>query len=98
MLSRLSSSAAALLLFAALVPAQAAAPSNNAIDQQVEAARVQQAVPGLALLVMKNGKIEPLAIIKGGASVKYEDFIKSAAATPACDNAGSARSSLVLKR
>ena len=57
MLSRLSSSAAALLLFAALVPAQAAAPSNNAIDQQVEAARVQQAVPGLALLVMKNGKI-----------------------------------------
>lgn len=57
MLSRLSSSAAALLLIAAIVPAQAAVPSISAINQQVEAARVQQAVPGLALLVMKNGKI-----------------------------------------
>ena len=37
----------------------------------------------MTIFMMKNGKIEPLAIIKGGASVKYEDFIKSAAATPA---------------
>lgn len=57
MLSRLTSPAAALFLVAAMVPARAANPSNTAIDQQVEAARAQQAVPGLALLVMKNGKI-----------------------------------------
>ena len=37
----------------------------------------------MTIFMMKNGKIEPLAIIKGGASVKYEDFIKSAAAEPA---------------
>lgn len=57
MLSRLSSSVAALVLATATMPAHAAAPSVDAIDQQVEAARVKQAVPGLALLVMKNGKI-----------------------------------------
>lgn len=57
MLSRLSPSAAALLLVAAITPAKAAAPSLQPIDQQVEAARVQQSVPGLAMLVMKNGKI-----------------------------------------
>ncbi len=37
----------------------------------------------MTIFMMKNGKIEPLAIIKGGASVKYEDFVKSAATTPA---------------
>ncbi len=57
MLSRLSPSAALILLVAAITPAQAAAPTADAIATQVETARVQQAVPGLALLVMKNGKI-----------------------------------------
>ena len=37
----------------------------------------------MTIFIMKGGRIEPLAIIKGGASVKYEDFIKSAAAAPA---------------
>ena len=59
MLSRLTSPAAAvLLLFAAIVPAWAAAPNNQTIAKQVEAARLKQAVPGLALLVMKDGQIQ----------------------------------------
>jgi branched-chain amino acid transport system substrate-binding protein len=39
----------------------------------------------MTIFIMKAGKIEPLAIIKGGTSVKFEDFIKAAspAAAPA---------------
>jgi branched-chain amino acid transport system substrate-binding protein len=37
----------------------------------------------MTIFMMKSGKIEPLAIIKGGNSVKYEDFVKAAAAAPA---------------
>ena len=37
----------------------------------------------MTIFMMKSGKIEPLAIIKGGESVKFEDFVKSAAAAPA---------------
>jgi branched-chain amino acid transport system substrate-binding protein len=36
----------------------------------------------MTIFMMKAGKIEPLAIIKGGESIKFEDFMK-AAATPA---------------
>jgi len=37
----------------------------------------------MTIFMMKSGKIEPLAIIKGGNSVKYEDFVKAATAAPA---------------
>ena len=37
----------------------------------------------ITIFIMKGGKIAPLAIIKNGASTKFEDFIKSAAPTPA---------------
>ena len=37
----------------------------------------------MTIFTMKGGKIEPLAIIKGGATVKYEDFMKAAAPAPA---------------
>ena len=37
----------------------------------------------MTIFMMKSGKIEPLAIIKGGTSVKYEDFVKAATAAPA---------------
>ena len=37
----------------------------------------------MTIFMMKRGKIEPLAIIKGGNSVKYEDFVKAATAAPA---------------
>ncbi len=37
----------------------------------------------MTIFMMKSGKIEPLAIITGGASVKYEDFVKAAAAAAA---------------
>jgi CubicO group peptidase (beta-lactamase class C family) len=57
MLSRLSLPVTALMLVSAIAPASAAEPINPAIVQQVEAARVNQGVPGLALLVMKNGQI-----------------------------------------
>lgn len=57
MLSRLSSSVAALLLCVAIQPAAAAEPSIPIIAAQVEAARLQQNIPGLALLVMKNGQV-----------------------------------------
>lgn len=33
----------------------------------------------MTIFMMKSGRIEPLAIVKGGATIKYEDFIKSAA-------------------
>ena len=33
----------------------------------------------MTIFMMKSGKIEPLAIVKAGATIKYEDFIKSAA-------------------
>ena len=38
----------------------------------------------MTIFTMKGGKIEPLAIIKGGKTIKFEDFIKAAeAAAPA---------------
>jgi len=37
----------------------------------------------MTIFMMKSGKIEPLAIIKCGASVKYEDYVKAAAPAPA---------------
>ena len=33
----------------------------------------------MTIFMMKSGKIEPLAIVKAGATIKYDDFIKSAA-------------------
>ena len=44
----------------------------------------------MTIFLMKGGKIEPLAVIKDGASVKFEDFIKSAAAAPAAAPAAAA--------
>ena len=44
----------------------------------------------MTIFMMKSGKIEPLAIIKGGNSVKYEDFVKAAAAAPAAAPVASA--------
>ncbi len=45
----------------------------------------------MTIFSMKSGKIEPIAIIKGGKTIKYEDFIKAAApaapAAPAADAA-----------
>jgi branched-chain amino acid transport system substrate-binding protein len=37
----------------------------------------------MTIFMMKSGKIEPLAIIKGGAAVKYEDYVKAAVPAPA---------------
>ena len=37
----------------------------------------------MTIFIMKGGKIEPLAIIKSGQTIKYEDFIKAAAPAPA---------------
>ena len=31
---------------------------------------------------MKDGKLEPIAIIKGGKTVSYEDFVKASAPAP----------------
>ncbi len=37
----------------------------------------------MTILTMKGGKIEPIAIITGGKTVKFEDFIKASAPAPA---------------
>jgi branched-chain amino acid transport system substrate-binding protein len=37
----------------------------------------------MTIFIMKAGKIEPLAIIKSGKTIPYEDFVKAAAAVPA---------------
>jgi len=38
----------------------------------------------MTIFVMKGGKIEPIAIIKGGKTTRFEDFLKAAApAAPA---------------
>ncbi len=37
----------------------------------------------MTIFTMKGGKIEPLAIVKGSATINYADFIKSAAVQPA---------------
>jgi branched-chain amino acid transport system substrate-binding protein len=37
----------------------------------------------MTIFKMTGGKIEPLAIIKGGNTIKYEDFVKPATVTPA---------------
>jgi branched-chain amino acid transport system substrate-binding protein len=37
----------------------------------------------ITIFMMKSGKIEPLAIIKGGASMKYQDYVKAATPAPA---------------
>jgi branched-chain amino acid transport system substrate-binding protein len=34
----------------------------------------------MTIFTMKDGKIEPIAIIKGGKTIKFEDFVKEAAA------------------
>ena len=44
----------------------------------------------MTIFTMKAGKIEPVAIIKGGKSAKFEDFIKAAAAAPAAAPAAAA--------
>jgi branched-chain amino acid transport system substrate-binding protein len=42
----------------------------------------------MTIFTMKGGKIEPIAIIKSGKTIKYEDFLKAAApAAPAADAA-----------
>ena len=35
----------------------------------------------MTIFTMKGGKIEPIAIIKGGKTIKFEDFLKAAAGT-----------------
>ncbi len=37
----------------------------------------------MTIFVMKGGKIEPLAVIKGGKSVSFEEFVKASAPAPA---------------
>ncbi len=37
----------------------------------------------MTIFTMKGGKLEPIAIIKGGQTVAYEDFVKAAAPAPA---------------
>jgi len=37
----------------------------------------------MTIFTMKGGKLEPIAIIKGGQTIAYEDFVKGAAAAPA---------------
>ncbi len=32
---------------------------------------------------MKDGKLTPIAIIKGGQTISFDDFVKAAAAAPA---------------
>ena len=45
----------------------------------------------MTIFTMKGGKIEPIAIIKGGKTIKFEDFIKAAeAAAPAAAPAAAA--------
>ena len=36
----------------------------------------------MTIFIMKSGRIEPLAIIKGGQTIKYADFVKTAATPP----------------
>jgi branched-chain amino acid transport system substrate-binding protein len=36
----------------------------------------------MTIFIMKSGRIEPVAIIKGGQTIKYEDFVKAAASPP----------------
>jgi len=46
----------------------------------------------MTIFIMKGGKIEPVAIIKGGKTVKFEDFLKAAApAAPAAAPAEAAK-------
>ncbi|MEW5863091.1 MAG: branched-chain amino acid ABC transporter substrate-binding protein [Pseudomonadota bacterium] len=37
----------------------------------------------MTIFTMKGGKLEPIAIVKGGQTIAYEEFIKGAAAAPA---------------
>jgi branched-chain amino acid transport system substrate-binding protein len=37
----------------------------------------------ITMFTMKDGKLAPIAIIKGGQTVSYEDFVKALAAVPA---------------
>ena len=37
----------------------------------------------MTIFIMKGGRIEPVAIVKGGQSIKYEDYAKAAAPAPA---------------
>ena len=34
----------------------------------------------MTIFAMKSGKVEPVAIIKSGNTIKFEDFVKAAAA------------------
>lgn len=44
----------------------------------------------MTIFKMTGGKIEPLAIIKGGQTIKYEDFAKPATVTPVAADAAAA--------
>ena len=37
----------------------------------------------ITMFVMKGGKLEPTAIVKGGKTTSYEDFVKASAPAPA---------------
>ena len=39
---------------------------------------------------MKDGKLAPIAIIKGGKTIAYDEFVKAAAAAPAAPAAPAA--------
>src|ERR1700687_1074920 len=37
----------------------------------------------ITIFTMKDGKLAPIAIIKGGQTISYEDFVKASAPAPA---------------
>jgi branched-chain amino acid transport system substrate-binding protein len=45
----------------------------------------------ITIFTMKAGKLEPIAIVKGGQTVSYEDFIKASAPAPAAAPAAEAK-------
>ena len=44
----------------------------------------------MTIFTMKGGKLDPIAIVKGDKTMTYDEFVKSAAATPAPSGAPAA--------
>ena len=44
----------------------------------------------MTIFTMKDGKLAPVAIIKGGKTIPYDEFVKAAAAAPAAPAAPAA--------
>ena len=51
----------------------------------------------MTIFTMKDGKLAPIAVIKGGQTVSYEDFVKAAAPAPAAAPAAEAPKAEVKK-